>query len=98
MFCAILLDRGKHVLVEKMRHSRPRASGAPAFWRLKISPSRSTHRGVNHRFEPHYVRMYDLVRSGALDRIYHCRMFYGNGTVRLVRDSEWRDRPPSNSR
>ena len=25
-------------------------------------------------------------------RIYHCRMFYGNGTARLVRESEWRDK------
>ena len=45
----------------------------------------------NHRFEPHYVRMRDLVQSGALGRIYRCRMFYGNGTARLVRNSAWRD-------
>ena len=30
-------------------------------------------------------------RSGELGRIYRCRMFYGNGTARLVRDSAWRD-------
>src|SRR5438094_1195787 len=30
--------------------------------------------------------------SGALGRIYLCRMFYGNGTARDVRDSPWRDR------
>ena len=45
----------------------------------------------NHRFEPHYVRMRDLIASGALGKIYRCRMFYGNGTARLVRNSEWRD-------
>src|SRR5439155_5105641 len=45
----------------------------------------------NHRFEPHYVRMRDLVASGELGTIYRCRMFYGNGTARLVRDSTWRD-------
>ena len=45
----------------------------------------------NHRFEPHYVRMRDLIASGALGTIYSCRMFYGNGTARLVRDSPWRD-------
>ena len=37
------------------------------------------------------VRMRDLVASGALGDIYRCRMFYGNGTARLVRNSEWRD-------
>ena len=45
----------------------------------------------NHRFEPHFVRMRDLIASGELGAIYRCRMFYGNGTARLVRDSRWRD-------
>jgi len=35
--------------------------------------------------------MRDLIASGELGAIYNCRMFYGNGTARLVRDSEWRD-------
>src|SRR5258708_22790671 len=35
--------------------------------------------------------MRDVIASGVLGRIYHCRMFYGNGTARLVRDSAWRD-------
>jgi predicted dehydrogenase len=37
------------------------------------------------------MRMRDLVKSGELGKIYRCRMFYGNGTARLVRDSAWRD-------
>lgn len=45
----------------------------------------------NHRFEPHYVRMKELIESGDLGQIYSCRMFYGNGTARLVRESAWRD-------
>ena len=35
--------------------------------------------------------MREVIRSGVLGEIYHCRMFYGNGTARLVRDSAWRD-------
>ena len=35
--------------------------------------------------------MRDLIASGELGKIYSCRMFYGNGTARLVRDSVWRD-------
>ena len=35
--------------------------------------------------------MRDLVADGRLGRLYHCRMFYGNGTARLVRESDWRD-------
>jgi predicted dehydrogenase len=35
--------------------------------------------------------MRELIQSGALGRVYSLRMFYGNGTARLVRDSAWRD-------
>ena len=36
--------------------------------------------------------MRDLLASGALGRVYSLRLFYGNGTARLVADSPWRDR------
>ncbi len=45
----------------------------------------------NHRFEPSFVRMKKLINSGKLGRIYSCRLFYGNGTAKLVKDSFWRD-------
>lgn len=35
--------------------------------------------------------MREVIASGRLGRIYSIRMFYGNGTARLVRDSAWRD-------
>src|SRR5262249_24824550 len=86
-----LLANGKHALVEKPLH----ATGDAHLCEVE-KPARDTgavcYPAYNHRFEPHYVRMRDLVHSGVLGRIYHCRMFYGNGTARLVRESEWRDR------
>ena len=45
----------------------------------------------NHRFEPHFVRLKKLLDTNKLGKIYSCRMFYGNGTARLVRNSLWRD-------
>jgi scyllo-inositol 2-dehydrogenase (NADP+) len=45
----------------------------------------------NHRFEPHYARMREAIASGELGEIYSCRMFYGNGTARLARESAWRE-------
>jgi scyllo-inositol 2-dehydrogenase (NADP+) len=85
-----LIDHGKHVLVEK-----PLVVGDEAT--LKRLEQRAREGNVviyvayNHRFEPHFVRMRDLIASGVLGKIFRCRMFYGNGTARLVRDSEWRD-------
>jgi len=45
----------------------------------------------NHRFEPHFQRLKKLLTSKKLGEIYSCRLFYGNGTARLVRKSSWRD-------
>ena len=84
-----LVDHDKHALVEK-----PLLGSE---FELRNLEAKARARGVfiytayNHRFEPHFVRLRDTVRSGVLGRLYHCRMFYGNGTARLVRDSEWRD-------
>ena len=85
-----LLGHGKHVLVEKPLHAQ-REEDLIELERLARSKGAVCYTAYNHRFEPHYVRMRDLVRSGVLGRIYRCRMFYGNGTARLVRNSDWRD-------
>jgi len=84
------VEHGKHVLVEKPLWVESEAE-------IVALEHRAQAKGVliytayNHRFEPHYVRMRDLIASGELGEIYSCRMFYGNGTARLVRDSAWRD-------
>lgn len=84
------LSNSKHVLLEK------------PFWALEdesiieleqLARKNNVvcYTAYNHRFEPHYVTMRNLIASGELGKIYSCRMFYGNGTARLVRDSLWRD-------
>lgn len=86
-----LLGNRKHLLVEK-----PLFADDPAdLQRLKrlAEASRTVcYTAYNHRFEPHFVRMKELIGSGRLGRIYSVRMFYGNGTARVVRDSTWRDK------
>ena len=85
-----LVDHGKHALVEKPLL----ADDAAVLGRLEQNARTSgvvLYTAYNHRFEPHFVRMRDLIASGTLGSIYRCRMFYGNGTARLVRNSDWRD-------
>ena len=85
-----LLKNGKHVLVEKpLWAADDRQIGT--LEQLARAKGVVCYTAYNHRFEPHYVRMHNLVASGQLGMIYRCRMFYGNGTARLVRDSAWRD-------
>jgi predicted dehydrogenase len=84
-----LIANGKHALVEK-----PLVAEEAALAKLQADARAANvvvYVAYNHRFEPHFVRMRDLIKSGALGRIYRCRMFYGNGTARLVRNSAWRD-------
>lgn len=84
------LSHGKHVLVEKPLWADEDES-IVALERMAQEKGVVCYTAYNHRFEPHYVRMRDLIASGELGRIYSCRMFYGNGTARLVRNSVWRD-------
>lgn len=86
-----LLGNGKHVLVEKPLWA-PEDSAIQALQRLALDKGAICYTAYNHRFEPHFVRMRRLLASGELGRIYRCRMFYGNGTARLVRESAWRDK------
>ena len=88
-----LLSHGKHVLVEKPLWVKDDS----ALLRLETLARMKEvvcYTAYNHRFEPHFMRMREVISSGELGALYHCRMFYGNGTARLVRESEWRDQGP----
>lgn len=85
------INHKKHVLVEKPLWSE-RESDLVELQALARRSGVLCYTAYNHRFEPHYVRMRDLIKSGGLGTLYSCRMFYGNGTARLVRESAWRDR------
>jgi scyllo-inositol 2-dehydrogenase (NADP+) len=87
---AYLLGNGKHVLVEKPLWAGDEESIA-RIEAIARSKGVVCYVAYNHRFEPHFVRMREAVASGKLGALYHCRMFYGNGTARLVRESQWRD-------
>ena len=85
-----LLSNKKHLLVEKPLF----AANSADLLRLKaLAENQDTvcYTAYNHRFEPHFIKMKELIDSGVLGKIYNVRMFYGNGTARLVRDSAWRD-------
>jgi scyllo-inositol 2-dehydrogenase (NADP+) len=84
-----LLSRGKHVLVEK-----PLVGSDAELARLAQLARQNAvvcYTAYNHRFEPHFVRVREALARGAIGTVYHCHLFYGNGTARLVRDSAWRD-------
>ena len=46
----------------------------------------------NHRFEPHFIKIKKILENQEIGEIYRLRMFYGNGTSGLVKNSPWRDK------
>jgi scyllo-inositol 2-dehydrogenase (NADP+) len=85
-----LLGRGKHVLVEKPLWAEQDGE-IDKLEALAHAHEVVCYTAYNHRFEPHFMRLREAIAGGGLGRLYRCRMFYGNGTARLVRDSAWRD-------
>lgn len=85
-----LVAKGKHLLVEKPVVADDEA-GIQALIDAAAGTGVVCYTAYNHRFEPHIMRMKALIDSGELGRIYAVRLFYGNGTARLVRNSAWRD-------
>ncbi|HAT50325.1 MAG: Gfo/Idh/MocA family oxidoreductase [Nitrospirae bacterium] len=85
-----LIAEGKHFLVEKPLFSESDDD-------LSALALEAQQKGVvgytayNHRFEPHLIRLKEVIENKSLGRIFRIRMFYGNGTARDVRDSLWRD-------
>lgn len=86
-----LLDQKKNVLVEKPLISENQSE-------LEEIAALAKRQGVvcytayNHRFEPHFIRLKETIASGILGKVYRVRFFYGNGTARDVRNSQWRDK------
>lgn len=85
-----LLSNGKHLLVEKPLFAADNGM-LEALAKIACAKGAVCYTAYNHRFEPHFVRMKQTIESGKLGKVYCVRMFYGNGTARLVRDSAWRD-------
>lgn len=87
-FC---IGNKKHILIEKP-FLIPNLKTAQ-YMEKKIKEKKIIcYTAYNHRFEPHFKKMKELIDSKVLGKIYSCRMFYGNGTANLVKRSNWRDK------
>ena len=85
-----LLTHRKHLLVEKPVIA-PTNEPLERLKALAEKNHTACYTAYNHRFEPHIVRLKQVIDSGALGQVYLAKFFYGNGTARDVRNSVWRD-------
>jgi scyllo-inositol 2-dehydrogenase (NADP+) len=81
----------KHILVEK---PFPIIKKQKLINLYKTAKKKSVilYVAYNHRFEPHFKKTKKIIDSKILGKIYSCRLFYGNGTALLVKNSPWRDK------
>jgi scyllo-inositol 2-dehydrogenase (NADP+) len=65
------------------------------FHKLKLRIKKSNqvcYVAYNHRFEPYIIKLKNFLKKKKIGKIYSCRLFYGNGTSKLVKTSPWRDK------
>ena len=86
-----LLNKKKHLLVEK-----PLVNfNDKLFKDLKNTICKNNlnfYTAYNHRFEPHFIKMKEYLQKKIIGKVYYVKLFYGNGTARIVKNSIWRDK------
>ena len=86
-----IINKKKHVLVEKPLFVDD-VEKIIELQSIAIKNKVILYTAYNHRFEPHFVHMKSVLDNNEIGKIYRLRMFYGNGTSGLVRQSPWRDK------
>ena len=86
------LNLNKNILVEKPLKLKSEKS-----YKKILSIARKKKKflyiAYNHRFEPSIIKVKKILREkNKIGKIFKIRIFYGNGTAKLVKSSEWRDR------
>ena len=84
------LQNKKNVLIEKPTLLHENEENI--FSSLVKKNSVCAYSAYNHRFEPHLINVKKLLQENVIGKVYSIKAFYGNGTARDVRNSEWRDK------
>ncbi len=85
-----LINKGKHILCEKPLLATS-IDELNAIEQNALENNCLLYTAYNHRFEPSLVEAAKIIESDKLGTLYKIRIFYGNGTAKLVKDSPWRD-------
>ena len=84
------LDNKKNIIVEKPL----KFNDIKIFKSIERKSNKNKviiYTAYNHRFEPSFIKMKKYLNMSIIGKIYSCRIFYGNGTAKLFKQSPWRD-------
>ena len=88
-FINFFLNKNKNILVEK-----PVVLNELQIKKIeKICKKKKLkyYTAYNHRFEPNIIQLKKELKK-KIGKVYYVKMFYGNGTAKLVKDSVWKDK------
>jgi predicted dehydrogenase len=84
-----LLENNINVLVEKPLFLSKYQSQKIS--KLIKKKKLSLYIAYNHRFEPHIIKVKNILKKGDIGKIYSVNLYYGNGTAKLWKDN-WREK------
>ena len=84
------LKNNKHVLIEKPLILDEKE--IDTLQKKSIAQKTIIYVAYNHRFEPNFKALKKTLIKEDFGKLYSCRMFYGNGTARLVKNNNWKDK------
>jgi len=84
-----LVYNKKHVLVEKPLNLKLKEY--INFEKIANKNKVVLYTAYNHRFEQNIIEMKKILKRKTLGKIYSIKIFYGNGTSKLVKISKWKD-------
>lgn len=89
-YIELFLKKKIHVLVEKPLHFH----NDELHYLYNLSKKNKTicYTAYNHRFEPSFLLLKKKIEENKFLNLYNCKIFYGNGTARLVKKSSWKDK------
>ena len=84
-----LINNKKHALVEKPLNLK--INEYRTFQKVANKNKVILYTAYNHRFEQNIIAVKKILKKNILGKIYSMKLFYGNGTSKLVKMSNWKD-------
>ena len=84
----LCIKNKKHILVEKPLNLKKTI--LKKLQKISNENKIILYTAYNHRFEPHFLNVNKIIKKKSLGKMYYCKMFYGNGTSQLVKNSQWK--------
>lgn len=88
-FINYFLNKNKNILVEKPLSFNEQQ--IKKIERICKKKKLKFYTAYNHRFEPNIIQLKKELKKN-IGKVYLVKMFYGNGTAKLVKKSVWKDR------